>query len=488
MPMLRGAIAPPAAPFVRSVGRADRTASVVMRASNGYLPSPANFNDPECSSFSVAIMGDLHLPKDAAQMGLFNDARDQLRQIATEDNATARLVQLGDLGSYERGWPGSQACFSRAREYITSFDLPAALVLGNHDLEGDDFETDEENLAAWQQAFSQRHYWLARLGPATLIGLSTVRFRSNPFSVHEVHVDEEQIAFLEQTLQDAAGGPVVLFTHAPIMGSGLKVVQAVHVKNRCAWVNHSSAPDRFIRIVQAHPNIKLWFSGHFHLSQNYPDSVSVVGGTAFVLTGVIGDDSTRDGLRHSRLLRGTAAGFELYTVDHDSGSTRLDLRGSWEGSDAPEYLLPEDEMLCDPSSGWLCSKVDCAVDEVGAQPPTTWFNVSPTAMLSLQDGLLVEYDVATMSAVGAVFLDVPEGTSVRLVDATGAEVDAVRTDGSAAVAVEVVDADNGAVLQRAERNAAGGFYQIWQPNKWVARKAKEAAERARRDAEAVAAA
>ena len=44
-------------------------------------------------------------------------------------------------------------------------------------------------------------------------------------------------------------------------------------------------------------------SGHFHLSHNYADSISVVGGTAFVLTGVIGE-CNRDGFRHSRLLKG----------------------------------------------------------------------------------------------------------------------------------------------------------------------------------------
>lgn len=36
----------------------------------------------------------------------------------------------------------------------------------------------------WQcarQAFGQRHYWAAELGPLVCIGLSTVRFRSNEF-------------------------------------------------------------------------------------------------------------------------------------------------------------------------------------------------------------------------------------------------------------------------------------------------------------------
>lgn len=40
---------------------------------------------------------------------------------------------------------------SVCREYLSGFGLPHALVLGNHDLEGDEYETDEDNLAAWRQ-------------------------------------------------------------------------------------------------------------------------------------------------------------------------------------------------------------------------------------------------------------------------------------------------------------------------------------------------
>ena len=74
------------------------------------------------------------------------------------------------------------------------------------------------------------------------------------------------------------------------------------MKNRCAWLNHSSDPAAFIGLAEAHPNVRLWFSGHFHLSHNYPDSITTVGRCAFVQTGVIGD-CNRDGHRQSRLLR-----------------------------------------------------------------------------------------------------------------------------------------------------------------------------------------
>lgn len=34
---------------------------------------------------------------------------------------------------------------------MDGFPCPRALVTGNHDLEGKEFETDTENLAAWSQ-------------------------------------------------------------------------------------------------------------------------------------------------------------------------------------------------------------------------------------------------------------------------------------------------------------------------------------------------
>ena len=75
------------------------------------------------------------------------------------------------------------------------------------------------------QAFGQRHYWAAELGSVLCLGLSTVRFRGNKDSVHEVYVDDEQLAWFEQQLESSAGRPVFVFTHAPPLGCGLKVVE-----------------------------------------------------------------------------------------------------------------------------------------------------------------------------------------------------------------------------------------------------------------------
>lgn len=44
-------------------------------------------------------------------------------------------------------------------------------------------------------------------------------------------------------------------------------------QNGCAWLNHSSGDEErrvFLRLCKEHHCIKAWFSGHFHLSHDYP--------------------------------------------------------------------------------------------------------------------------------------------------------------------------------------------------------------------------
>ncbi len=102
----------------------------------------------------------------------------------------------------------------------------------------------------------------SQIGERTiLLGLSTVRFRDAPHSSHEVHVDDEQIKWFVETVQAhpaSEGWKIIVFSHAPIMGSGLRVLQSVHVTNGCAWLNHCS-PNRniFIQTVKANPQIKV---------------------------------------------------------------------------------------------------------------------------------------------------------------------------------------------------------------------------------------
>jgi hypothetical protein len=54
------------------------------------------------------------------------------------------------------------------------------------------------------------------------------------------------------------------------------VLQENHVVNGCCWLNHSDEQkcSKFINLVREHRCVKAWFSGHFHLGQDYQDSIT----------------------------------------------------------------------------------------------------------------------------------------------------------------------------------------------------------------------
>lgn len=237
------------------------------------------------------------------------------------------LVSLGDLGRkdirHEPGDAGTTKSFLDAKEFLDGFSVPYELVSGNHDLEGlDEFDTDEGNLQGWLKAFSKSTpHFCRQIGERTiLVGLSTVRFRDAPFSSHEVHIDDDQLDWFVRTVEAHPakdGWKVIVFSHAPIVGSGLRVLQNVHVTNGCAWLNHcSSNRNAFIRTVVQNPQVKLWFSGHFHLSHDFEDAISSVGSCTFVQVGVIGPASTRDGRRQTRLVQGSGDRMRIFTINH----------------------------------------------------------------------------------------------------------------------------------------------------------------------------
>lgn len=206
----------------------------------------------------------------------------------------SHLVSLGDLGRkdirHEPGDAGTTKSFKDAREFLNGFNLPYDLVTGNHDLEGlDEFKTDEENLSAWLECFNKDSpYFSKQIGERTLlIGLSTVRFRDAPHSSHECHIDDAQLEWFQNIVKmhpNEDNWRILVFSHAPIMGSQLRVLQNVHVTNGCAWLNHCSPNSRrtFFEVVKDSPQIKMWCSGHFHLSHDFEDSLSTVNQCTFM--------------------------------------------------------------------------------------------------------------------------------------------------------------------------------------------------------------
>jgi hypothetical protein len=239
------------------------------------------------------------------------------------------------------------------------------------------------------------------------------------------------VDWLRTTLAENRRRPTFIFSHAPVMGSGLRVLQSIHLMCPNAWLNHTDEPERFIEIVKHNPQIKLWFSAHNHLGQWYPDSLARVNQCTFVHTGVIGD-VTRDGCRHSRLVEFDAAGFVLSTIDHATGVVTADL---WDNYDSGRW-----ERL---------SPHDFSSDAVHFAPPACPTGAERLQVgrstFALHRGMLVEYDVRLGAPVGVVF----DGLANEQIKANGNELHVIDRQGR----VRVVRA-----------NSQGRFLRVFEPN------------------------
>ena len=51
-------------------------------------------------------------------------------------------------------------------------------------------------------------------------------------------------------------GRSYVFASVRVCWTGAQVIQEVHIKNRCAWLNHSDNPRAFMDIVARHRNVK----------------------------------------------------------------------------------------------------------------------------------------------------------------------------------------------------------------------------------------
>lgn len=372
---------------------------------------------------AIAVIGDLHYEPE--QHELYCRAR---RQII--EHSPDAVLQLGDQGGYSHC--GTWRSFMEGLDFLDNFDLPFHMLIGNHDLEGCDYATDAQAVAAWCQAFERTQpYYSVDLGAAVGICLSTTRFRSNPGCRHEVYLDEVQVGWLRATLAQHRSRPTFVFSHAPVLGSGLRVLQSLHLKCPNAWINHTDRPERFIGLVRENPQIKLWFSAHNHLGHCYGDSTSRVGDCTFVHTGVIGDAS-RDGCRQSRLVEFDEGEFVLATIDHTTGQRTDNVRH--------DYATGRNERLSEPVIEQQCDHF--APPACPAGPERLELGSS---VFALHREMLVEFDAALQAPLGVV------------IDRLADQRPRVR-DGR----LELVDLQG--TVRVLKPNPSGRYYQVFEPN------------------------
>jgi len=369
---------------------------------------------------------------------------------AKKKHGNVALVSLGDLGESKSVRPeetselfaGTSECHEMAAEFLGSFGVPYEVVGGNHDLEGlDEFETDKENLDMYLKAHKKETPQFCRqvADKTLLVGMGSTLFREAQYTSHEVTIDQEQIDWFEKLVKDHPaedGWKVFVFTHAPPNGSGLRVLQENHVVNGCCWLNHSNEKQckKFIELVREHRCIKAWFSGHFHLGQDYQDSITFPtidpkegpypnrGSCVFAQTSVMRAGTSRDGRQQSRLIRGNKDGFEICTVDHQKdGKIRLDATISYRGdTNEVGVYAHEDEAydhdtyfkvyqpnagdkLHPPDDGFRRYDSDGNIAPFDVEQDTVaWWYMSCGRALGMLNGNLIEYDSSTLAPLGLV--------------------------------------------------------------------------------------
>lgn len=469
--VVRGAfVSPPS--FATRRAFSDRTISGSSSSSasnvNVNVDAPS-FEDPspdDPTAFVVGILGDLHIdPRDTTDIEVGRSH--WLRAFETPKSIhpeSVALISLGDLGESKNCdhnplnpfelYAGTTLCHETASEYLRSFDVPYEVVGGNHDLEGiDEFKTDSDNLNVFLRCHGKETPQFCRTiaEKTLLVGLGSTIFREAKYTSHEVVIDDDQIRWFEDLLRNKKaedGWKIFVFTHAPPNGSGLRVLQENHVINGCCWLNHSSETNcrKFIELVRENRSIKAWFSGHFHLGQDYQDSVTFPtidpsegpypnrGSCVFAQTSVMRSGSSRDGRRQSRLLRGNKNGFEICTVDHNKdGSIRLDATITYRDDshevgvyahDDEAYNHDEYFKVYTPQEnddGYFCAEDDeiCMIsDECAVSEDTVcWWRLSCGRVLGMLNGMLLEYDSSTLAPLGLVVsADELVGKKIAVID------------------------------------------------------------------------
>lgn len=141
----------------------------------------------------------------------------------------------------------------------------------------------------------------------------------NTYSDYECYLSDDTINELKRRLSLNAGKPAVIITHAPPCCSGLLNKPDVHLRASNAYLNQDHNYTVFKDIVKENPQIKVWFSGHYHIGHNHIGSISKFLNTYFFLTAAP-TSAARDGQHHSHILDFSGGEFYIATYDHDTHS------------------------------------------------------------------------------------------------------------------------------------------------------------------------
>lgn len=149
----------------------------------------------------------------------------------------------------------------------------------------------------------------------------------------------------------------------------------------------------------------------------YPNRGSCV----FAQTSVMRSGTSRDGRQQSRLLRGNKDGFEICTVDHQTGGTiRLDATityrddshevGVYAHSDIEKmedkyfkvYSPSAGDSLHPPDENYIPYEDELIMEEAVTMETKGWWKMACGRVIGMLNGNMIEYDKSTLAPLGLI--------------------------------------------------------------------------------------
>lgn len=358
----------------------------------------------------IVILGDFHI--DAKQLELTESAMEDIARVDPD-----LVIPLGDFG--RNGRIGRPDGLMEAHSYLEKTGAPLRPIMGNHDLERE--SGGQQTHGTMQQAFLDifalpEPYGVLEFPEWRLFFASTEPQPADDcYDVQECYATDRQFDDLVAKLEERPGVPVLFFTHAPPIGSGLRTVPRVHVRSTNAYLDQNHDPYRWLELVNRFPEIILWFSAHYHLSQGYPNSHQVVQGTHFFLTGVH-SSCTRDGKRQSRVLEIDETGLQVRTLDHIHRQITDEGAFTWERP--PHELMGQagqentaDSMVAAPVLGQESVATSLIADTYVGETPSLPFGLVPAQpgryIVATEDGFSWETEPTSRAVLGTLHIGPP---------------------------------------------------------------------------------
>ncbi len=220
----------------------------------------------------IVVLSDAHLP------GNILPQKERALQTINGWDDVDLVAVTGDMVA----GGGSVVEYAGARKFFDQLKKPAAFLVGNHDYIYPDAytvnpktghhqkESDPDIRRAKLNRFKETWglsevYYSRRLGHYHLIFLSADHLSSNDY----VRLSDAQMAWFGAELAANSRTPTIIFCHAPLAGT----FRAAKILQDAAADSHVAEPqDRIAKLLEQHPQVRLWVSGHLHLAPTNDDT------------------------------------------------------------------------------------------------------------------------------------------------------------------------------------------------------------------------